>query len=84
MSEDELAAERRAKRMDRIDRMPPELRALVHEYGLTVVDAFTSCGVTKPKQIRHLIEVVRGGSYEIGKRDTQNQMANGWSKPVQP
>jgi hypothetical protein len=44
--------------MAQIDRMSPELRELVHEYGYTVVRAFLDCGVEKPKQIRHLVENV--------------------------
>lgn len=58
--------ERRIRRMDRGDNMSPDLRACVHEYGLTVVDAFLDCGVTRPRQIRHLVETVRAGSVEIG------------------
>lgn len=46
---------KRAARMDSIDAMAPELRALVHEYGLNVVKAFLDLGVAKPKHIRHLI-----------------------------
>lgn len=53
--------------------MTPELRALVHDEGLTVVDAFMDCGVTKARQIRHLINTVRQGSVEIGNR-TENPM----------
>lgn len=48
----------RAARMDIVDSMSPELRELIHEYGLTVVTAFLQCGVTKPKRIRHLVETV--------------------------
>lgn len=29
---------RRVKRMERIDALPPDIRALIHEYGFTVVD----------------------------------------------
>lgn len=54
--------EKRRKRMDRVDNMPADLRALVHEYGLTVVDAFVGHGVTKPRIIRHLVNTVLAGS----------------------
>lgn len=55
--------------MARVDAMPPELRALVYEHGLTVVDAFIQCGVTKASRIQHLIKTVRQGSVEIGNRN---------------
>jgi hypothetical protein len=56
-------------RMARVDAMSPELRGLIHDYGLTIVDAFLQCGVTKPRHIRHLVETVRRGSVEIGNRE---------------
>lgn len=62
-------------RMMRIDAMPKELRVLVHEYSLTVVDAFLAAGVSKPKHIRHIVERVldafsptRGGGPKQGPR----------------
>lgn len=58
--------ERRATRMDRVDRMPADLRACVHDFGLTVVDAFLAHGIIKPRIIRHLVKTVREGSVEIG------------------
>lgn len=48
----------RRARMQRIDELPAEVRALVHEYGFRIVDNFLMCGVTKPRQIRHLVELV--------------------------
>lgn len=59
---------RRRRRMERIDAMTPDIRACVHEYGLTIVDACLQAGVQKGRQIRHIVETVRGGSYQ-GKRD---------------
>lgn len=53
-----MVARKRVARMQQIDAMPPELRELVHEYGLNVVNNFMKVGVTRPKQIRHLVEVV--------------------------
>lgn len=50
--------QRRQKRMARIDTMAPELRELVHVYGLTVVDTLIGAGVTKPKLIRHVVESI--------------------------
>lgn len=49
---------RRAKRMDEIDKMAPELRKCVHDYGLAIVDALLKLGVKKPNQIRHVVETI--------------------------
>lgn len=67
------------KRMDRVDEMPPELRACVHEFGLGLVDQFLNCGVTKPAHIRHLIKACWNGSGEIGKRGARD---GSWLKPL--
>jgi hypothetical protein len=55
---------RRRRRMERIDAMPVDIRACVHDYGLSVVDACLQAGVTKGRHIRHIVETVRGGSYQ--------------------
>lgn len=55
---DARAAENRRSRMERIDAMPLELRALVHDYGLPIVETCTALGVTKARHIRHIVETV--------------------------
>jgi hypothetical protein len=50
--------QKRRARMETVDGMSPELRALVHDYGLNVVKSFLDCGVTKASRIRHLVETV--------------------------
>jgi len=65
---DDAAVLRIQKRMQHVDSMSPELRRLVHDYGFDMVKQFLQCGVTKPRQIEHLIHVVRNGSGEIGDR----------------
>lgn len=50
----QLSAKRRAA-LDAVDHLPPELRALVHDFGWPLVQTFLACGVTKPGAIRHLI-----------------------------
>lgn len=55
---DERIQNNRVARMNRVDEFDPQIRTLIHEYGLTVVQAFHDQGVTKPKQIRHLVECV--------------------------
>lgn len=59
---------KREVRMSRVDAMPADVRAIVHEEGLTIVDAFLAVGVTKAKHMRHLISTIRQGSVEIGNR----------------
>lgn len=49
---------KRAARMEMVDRLTPEQRALVHEYSLYVVKSFMDLGVTKPNHIKHLVECV--------------------------
>lgn len=62
----QATSERAAKRMDRVDAMPPDLRKVVHEYGLEVVQEFINCGVKTPKTIRHLIATVRHEDHPCG------------------
>lgn len=65
--------ERRRRRMEEIDRLLPEMRMLVKEEGWTIVKAFIDCGVLKPRQIRHLIGVVRAGSFDGGVNPLQRE-----------
>lgn len=41
--------------LEEIDRMSPELRACVHEFGYAIVKAFVSCGIRNPATIRRLV-----------------------------
>lgn len=50
--------DRRRTRMEKIDSLPTDIRACVHEYGFNVVTACMQLGVTKSKHIRHLVETV--------------------------
>lgn len=49
---------KRRKRMNRVDNLPPELRKIVHSYGLSVVDVCLTFGVKNPRHIRHLVETI--------------------------
>lgn len=51
-------AQRRKARMTQIDRQPADVRALVHEYGWTVVNSFLLLGIKKAAHIKHLVETV--------------------------
>lgn len=53
-------------RMNQIDALAPEVRALVHEHGWHIVNSFLTSGVKKASQIRNLIEVVHAGAAEYG------------------
>jgi len=52
--------------VDVVDRLPPQLRALVHEYGLSVVTEFVQHGVTKPAAVRQIVRAVMLGAREPG------------------
>jgi hypothetical protein len=55
------------KRMDVIDSLASEWRALVHDFGWGVVAPFYLAGI-KPRQTKHLIDHVLNGSFEIRDR----------------
>ena len=59
---------RAQERMARVDAMPREVRELVYEFGLDVVQEFLNHHVTKPKSIRHLIATVLALDYDNGQR----------------
>lgn len=50
--------ERVYARMDRVDQMPPDVRAVVHDWGLTIVDSFMGSGVKSARHMRHIINTV--------------------------
>jgi hypothetical protein len=58
MHEQAWIDEKRRKRMEKVDEYDPEIRALIHEYGLSVVQALWDCGVKKPRQMKHVVETV--------------------------
>lgn len=50
--------------IENVDNLPPAFRALVHEFGWSIVRAFMDCGMTQPHRIRHLIHTVWQGNKE--------------------
>lgn len=77
----EIADRRRAARMQSVDGMPEDWRALVHAYGFNVVHAMQTCGVKKAAHCRHLIETVldelspiRGSKSSQGTRCRSEQL----------
>lgn len=53
---EELARVRSEVRMQQIDSLPADIKALVHEYGWNLVKAYRDVGVLKARHIKHLIE----------------------------
>jgi len=51
-------------RMSEIDALPADVRELVHEYGWSIVKAFRDAGVTRARNILHLVRMVQQGSAE--------------------
>lgn len=45
--------------MRHIDEMPPEMRALVHEYGFSIVYSMRQDGYTNAKALRPVLEIWR-------------------------
>lgn len=68
--------------MQRVDAMSPELRAVVHEFGLEIVTEFLAHGVKKPGSIKHLIESVRGTYGDGRPRFAINQNAGRRRNPI--
>lgn len=45
-----------------VDNLSPDLRRLVHEYGLHAVQTCLEAGVTRPASIAHVIRSIRGSA----------------------
>lgn len=52
------------ERQASVDKLDPEQRAVVHEYGWGIVSGFLQVGIKKPKQMRHLIRLIQHGGSE--------------------
>jgi hypothetical protein len=79
----EIVDRRRSARMAQIDRLAPDVRQCVHDYGWNVVNAFLLLGITKARHMRHLVETVlnefsptRGSSSNQGIRRAPGIAAN--------
>ena len=93
MSPDQFQARVQQKRQIRMkiyDDQCPEVRALINEYGFSLVHAFAQCGVVKSNHVRHLIERVldemsptRGGgsiqgpASHVARRMTEEHLKRG-------
>lgn len=54
--------------LDRVDSMNTSHRELVHEFGLSIVNAFIKHGITSPVVIREIMREVWGGARQAGQR----------------
>lgn len=60
-AEHNLEIKRRAeKRFERIDALPADVRAVIHEYGWAPVQELMALGVTKAAKLERLIRLCRG------------------------
>jgi hypothetical protein len=50
------------------DNMPGPLRACVHEFGFSIVNAFTVAGIKDPDVIRHLVHTTWTGAREAAQK----------------
>lgn len=50
--------DRRARKMEKIDGLPPEIKAVVHEFGWLTVKTLMESGVTSAKKMRSVIKVI--------------------------
>lgn len=56
-----MRSERASNVMDRIDKLPPPVRAVVHEYGWYFVQMMLDLGVKSAPQMRHIAYAVSAG-----------------------
>lgn len=53
---------KRVNRMNEIDNLPADIRALVHEFNWTMINPFLKAGIRDARQIKHLIRCVVQGA----------------------
>lgn len=79
--------ERASKRMDRVDAFPPDIRAVIYEHGLEIVQEFWNHGVRKAKSIKHLIDTAQGNDFSTGQarfalNRSPKRASNPFNKPM--
>lgn len=55
---EKFISDKRKKRFEEIDKLPPELKNCVHEWGYNIVKNFVDLGIKKEKHINHLVRLV--------------------------
>lgn len=58
----------RNKALDEVDRLPPDLRACAHEYGLPIVTVCMKHGVKKASAIHELVREIWTGARQTSQR----------------
>jgi len=73
---------RAQKRMSRVDAMPADLRRVVYEYNLEIVQCFFDHGVKNAASIKYLIDTVLANPINGQNRFKLNQKPNSKSNPA--
>ena len=60
--------DRTLRALDEVDKMPPELRGCVHEFGFAIVDACVKSGISRPQRIRQLVYQIWQGARQPHQR----------------
>jgi len=56
----------RTKQLETVDRMGPDLRECVHEFGLPIVTVLTKHGIRSPARIREIVRECWAGPRQTG------------------
>jgi hypothetical protein len=71
--------ERAIRRMERVDAMSPDMRAVVYDHGLEVVQVLIDHKLRNPNQCRRLIEFITGAERPHSKRCIEAVMSLGFT-----
>ena len=52
---------KRYRDLDMVDKMPPELRECVHDFGLPIVRVLVKHGIKKPAHVREIVKEIWNG-----------------------
>lgn len=63
-----LMSQKRLNALDQVDKMPAELREVVHEFGLPIVTVLVKFGIKKPNHIREVVRELWGGGRQEGQK----------------
>lgn len=60
---------KRVKSLEDTDRLPPQVRECVHEFGLPIVTVCLKHGINSPAKIRELVREIWAGARQTGQRN---------------
>lgn len=78
----EIVLTKRAEHMDGIDKMPPELRQCVHEYGAGIVNALVAHGISAPRKIHYIVREIWDGPRGWGANGSKVGNRTGGPEPI--